>query len=226
MAELNSTSLLADGSLNAYYRFENANDTTANARHLTPTTTISYNPAKYGNGADLGASNSTLGYDRNDSLGITGTTDFSVSFWLKLQTEISSGEYDLLYFDTITGANRLCIIRYEYNGGTRRLGIYGSGTQANYNITLGTSLYYHIVGTFVRGGGAMNLYVNNAVVATGTTGASSGNGVDKTHIGKADSSSNWTSGILDDMAFFSKILSTTEINTLYNNTGGGFFTFF
>lgn len=220
MAELNTLSLLNDANLNAYYRFENANDTTANARNLTPTTTITYNPAKYSNGADLGASNSTLGYDRSDSLGITGTTDFSVSFWVKLQTEIGSGEYDFIYLNTLTGANRLCIIRYEYNAGTRRLGIYGSGTQVNYTVTLGTSSYYHIVGTFVRGGGAMNLYVNTVNVSTGTTGATNGDGSDDIHIGKANTSTNWTAGIIDDTGFFSRILTTEEILSLYRSTGG------
>lgn len=214
--ELINSSLYLKSSLRAYYRFENASDS-KNSYHLTPAGSPVYNGALFGNGANLGASNSANGYDRNDALGIGGTTDVSFSFWVKLQTEISSGEYDFIYFDTITDANRLCVLTYEYNGGTRRLRLYGSnsGNNAYYTVTLGTSDWHYIVGNIARGGGVVELFLDGNSVASTTSGTSSGNGVDKIHIGKADTGSNWASCIFDDMAVFSEVLTSTEIANHY-----------
>jgi hypothetical protein len=225
MAELNTITLLSDANLNAYYRFENANDTTANARNLTATGSPAYNAAKYFNGADLGASNSANGFDRNDTLGISYSTNFSISFWIKLQTEVASGQYDLIYWDFVTGASRYYILTYQYNSGTRRLYFYGDGGNLAYTVTLGTTDYHHIVVTVVPGGGATELWIDNVRQANGTSATGAGNGVDKLHIGKADTGSNWASAILDDMAFFSRVLTPTEISTLYNirMASGGFF---
>lgn len=213
--ELINTTLFADANLAAYYQFEDATDSKA-AYDLTAAGSPAYNAALFGNGADLGATNTTKGYDRNDALGIGGTTDVSFLFNVKLQTEVGSGEYDFIYFDTITGANRLCLCTYEYNGGTRRLRMYGSGASAYYNITLGTTNWTQIVMNIARGGGVTELFVNGSSVVTGTSGAGSGNGVDKIHIGKADTGSNWASCVFDDMAVFSRVLTSTEVANHYS----------
>lgn len=226
MAELNSTSLLADGTLRAYWRGENVNDTTANAYNLTNNGSVAFNTGKFSNAFDLGASNSSKYLSRTDALGRNAATDsISISLWVKLQTEISSGNYDFIYYDINTGANRLYLIRYEYNSGTRRILFSAYGTSLTYNITLGTSSYHHIVTTLIPGGAA-ELFVDGVSRDTDTTGTSLGDGVDAFYMGANNGPANYSSALIDDVAVFSKVLSSTEVSILYNESVGGFLSFF
>lgn len=226
MAELNGLSLLSDGNLVAYYRMENANDSTSNAYNLTNVGTTPFNSAKYGNGADLGSSNTTKCLYRNSAIGITSGESFTVSFWVKLNTEIGSGAYDLLYFDINNSASRFYIIQYQYNGGSRQIQAYGSmGTLTN-SITLGTSLWTHIALSVIPAGGATKLYVNGTEVTSGTSNTSTGNSRDYLTLGASDSGlGNPSSCIFDDVAFFDRVLTADEVKQLYSDPSGGILLF-
>lgn len=125
--------------------------------------------------ADFGASNTTKLLQRiGDQLGITGTV-VTLQCWVKLQTEITSGDYG--FIEVVTGNTnfRNFIIRYEYNAGTRRLAFLGvrSGISifpVYHTITLGISVWTHLAitydGTNIKG------YVNGTLV--GTTAFSGG----------------------------------------------------
>lgn len=226
MAELNSTTLLADALLRAYWRGENVNDTTANAYNLTNVNSVAFNTGKFSNAFDLGASNTNKYVHVSSDLGLNSTTDsMTVSFWVKLQAEIGSGSWDFVYFDMNTGANRLFLIRYEYNAGTRRILYSGFGTNITYNITLGTTDYHHIACTLVPGGGAIELFVDNVSRATGVSSTGAGDGVNSFNLGAGYLGANFSSALFDDVNVFKKVLSTTEINTLYSNPMDGGFIF-
>lgn len=177
--ELNSTYLISDGSLRAYYRLENANDTTANSFNLTNNGSIPFNAAKFNNGGDLGTSNTTDYFNINNDLGITGGL-ISVSMWLKLTTEITSGTYTFFQQGDL-GTNVRYVIQYEYNSGSPRLVFNRSKTgtadeQFTYTVTLGTSSYHHLV--FTYDGSTVRGYYDGAIIGSVSASGSGSSGVD------------------------------------------------
>ena len=212
MAQLADTTLFNDANLQAYYKLEDATDD-KNANDLTNNGTTPFNAAKFGNGADLGASNSTKYLSRAANL-IDGNSDVSVSLWVKLQTEIASGFYTFAQIDTQTGADRYFSFAYNYNAGTRRLELDVAGTLISYNITLGTTNWYHFVIIRNVAGNATKLYVDNVERAAGTVGTTTA-GATRYTIGAHPSPTNYSSAIIDDVAFFNKVLSVSEIATLF-----------
>lgn len=214
-AEFSTLALRNDPSLVGYWKLENTNDELS-SHNLTNNNTVAFNAAQFNNGADFGTSNTNKSLNNTTNLGINGTGATAFSFWVKVTTEITSGNYELVHHDSTGGADRYFVIQYEYNGGIRRLVIdAGSGT-ATYNITLGTSNFYHIVANRAASDGAIELFVNGVSVATGTAGTGASGGNNELSIGAhSNGTLSPTSGIIDDLAIFSRVLTPTEVTTIY-----------
>lgn len=223
MAELSSLALFSDANLTHYYKLENVNDSKG-AANLTNTGSVAFNAAKYGNGADYGTSNSTK-YLRTATVIGNGAGACAFSFWVKLTTEIGAGTYHL--FEEADDTTKvLKRVRYEYNGGTRRIG-FSRGVAgvtdgvAYFTITLGTSDWYHIVysydGTTLKG------YINNVerTSDTRTDGGGSGTVTEGFTIGANNDAANLSSAIYDDFAMFNRALTVPEIALLYTDPAGG-----
>jgi len=215
--ELYSTSLFNDDNLVAYYRLEDTNDS-KNSYNLTNNNSVAFNPAKFNNGADFGTSNTNKYLSISNNLGITGG-NITLSFWLKLNTEIGSGTYDLIDQESLAN-NTGNYVTYEYNGGTRRLTFnrvrqYVVVNSAAYNITLGTSSWYYVVYTY--DGSNIRGYVNGSLVAgpVASSGYGTAGGMNRFTVGWGGVG-GYTSGIIDDVAVFSRALSPTEISNFYN----------
>jgi RHS repeat-associated protein len=222
--ELYNTSLYSDANLMDYYRLENASDTKG-SNNLTATGTVNYDPAKFNNGADFGASNSTS--KLYNSYAYDGP--LTISFWVKLKSEITSGSWILATAGTNGGSpwtNQGVL--YRYNGGTITLRFTKDRQNvaeydADYPIALGTSNWYHIVytydGTNIRG------YVNGSLVAgpvaasgNGTGGATSAISVGGISPGGYFQNAGYASAAIDDLAYFSRALSSTEVANLAAGT--------
>ena len=218
MPEILGLPLFSDANLISYYRLEDVSDSKG-SNTLTNNGSVAFNAAVFNNGGDLGASNSSKSLTVGGNMGIAGAGDFTFSFWLKLRTEISSGAYRLISWNSQLTDDRYVDISYEYNSGTPRITVDASGgTGIAYNITLGTSNFYHIVIT--RSSGTTTLYINGvAVGGTGTTGASAG-GANIFYIGMNIASSNYTSAIYDDLAVFNRVLDPSEVWSIYSASLG------
>lgn len=225
MAELNSTSLLVDANLKAYYRGENVNDSTANANTLTNVNSVAFTGGKFSNAFDFGSSNTTKYLQRTTDLGIAGNSNSSFSFWVKLQAEIASSTWTLLRHSSTSGADRYIEVYYDYNAGTRRLVVDVSGTTYTYTVTLGTSNYHHIVITKNVAGNSSHLWLDNTDVANGTLGSTT-TGNNFIVLGAREVPSNYSSVFIDDVGCFDKVLNSTEISTLYTDTNSGSFLMF
>lgn len=213
-AEFSTLALRSDPSLVAYWKLENTNDELS-TYNLTNNNTVAFNAAQFSNGADFGTSNTNKFLNNNSNLGINGNGALAVSFWVKVTSEIGSGSYEFLHYDSTGGADRYFTVQYDYNGGTRRLKIDAGGGTATHNVTLGTSDFYHIVANRAASDGAIELFVNAASVATGTASTSSGAN-NEISIGiHTNGTSSPTSGIIDDFAVFSRVLTPTEVTTIY-----------
>lgn len=225
MPELAKTILADSSNLKAYYKFNSGaltTDSSGNGYTLSNNNTVGETASgKFGYAADLGSSSNKYFSIAND-IGITGGA-ITMSCWVKLNAEVSANKYD--FFNQGDASTFVDYhITYEYNSGTRRLvfrrirrGVVAN--DVNYNLTLGTSSWYHLVLTY--DGTTLRAFVNGAYVG-GI--ASSGNGSsgtsDITGIG-ADVSSGppdantYAFTLIDDAAIFSSALSADQIKELY-----------
>lgn len=204
-------------SLISYYKLESTADAKG-SNTLTNNGTTPFNAAKFSNGADLGATNTTKWLSRTDGLGIAGNSNMSFSMWVKLKTEITSGTYRFFEHGSTTGADRYFELDYQYNSGTLRLFLTASnGTNITFNITLGTSLFYHIAATRNVSGNEIKLYINGSLVGIGTIGTGTA-GSSQFGIGANQPGSfGLSSAIFDDEAIFNSVLSAQDILNIYNS---------
>jgi len=159
---------------------------------------------------------------KNSDLGITGGV-ITLSIWVKLNAEISSGEWCFVS-QIDAGTHVKYAIDYKYNSGTRQLSFYRTryavvDNQATYNITLGTSNWYHLVLTY--DGSNVKGYVNGVLQAGPT--ASSGNGTSGGSDCFAVASEGGTvfhaNATLFDARCYNRVITDNEISEIYHKRG-------
>lgn len=206
----------------AYYKLEDVNDYYG-SYDLTNNGTTPFNAGKVNDAADFGASNTTKYLRVADDLGIQNTT-FSVSAWVKVTTQPSNSE-DLMWNHGDGGVKVWSYITYVDASGTKTLvfrrnkaGV--SVSSATYTVTLTTGVWYHLVATYNSGTGDMELFVDGVSRATANqTGTGIGAVGDEFSISGQNGGSLF-SGLADEVGVWSKILSSTEIDDLYNSGSG------
>lgn len=194
---------------------------------LTNINSASYIGAKINNGILLNKSSFQYLKILNN-LGIVWNSLYTFSFWIKLTNEITSGNYNLLDHRCLVVSSDTAMqsVQYEYNSGTRRLIFFRTRNnpfsieQINYNITLGTSNYVHVIMTY--DGVTLEGFVNGISIGTiasacttpvidSNTGFSLGGDL----FGGA-----YDDGIIDEVGVWSRVLSAPEITTIYNSGYG------
>lgn len=215
--ELFKTTLYDDANLKAYYRFDSGALTTDSkgSNTLTNNNSVAENASgQFGYAADGGATNTNKYLRADSNIGIDGNSSMTAMCWVKMNTEIAAGTSVFLQHFSTGGAQRYINAYYDYNGGTRRIVCSFSGTNATFNTTLGTTNWHHIA--FVRDVGATSgvIYVD-AVAGTGITIGSGALAIDRISLVGAAADS-FLSGLMDDVAFFNRALSSTEISNYYN----------
>ena len=199
----------------------NAADSTAGAKTLTNTNSVTYTPGLINNGADFGAANTTK--KLASASNITTSVNFSMSGWVKLNTEIGAGTTVFLeHGDNVRGVNH--IMGYEYNAGARRVMFDyhkngGTDTQTYYTFTLGTSNWCHLVYTY--DGTNMRMYVNGTLQGTV---AASGTGTilyDALTVGASQRfGSTYASAKIDEVGVWSRTITAAEVTELYKAGNG------
>lgn len=216
--ELHRSYLFDDANLKAYYRFNSGALTTDSkgSNTLTNNNSVSENASgKFGYAADGGATNTNKFLRIDSNIGIAGNSSMTISLWLKMNTELASGGSVFAQHFSQTGSKRYINVYYDYNGGTRRIVAAFSSANAFFNGSLGTSNWHHIA--LVRDVGANTgvIYLDGVAgtpVTLGTTELS----IDRVSILGANADS-FLSGLLDDVAFFDRALTATEIAKVYSN---------
>jgi hypothetical protein len=217
MARLINTSLYSDANLQEYYQLENINGKNGNT--LTNNGSVAFNAARYGNGADGGSSNTTKYLRLTNKLGF-GSGDYSISFWVKINTDPSNSTCDLI--EIVDGTNGVSMeAGYQDSGGVKNVIAYWlrAGVASNdivVNTALGTSNFHHIV--VVRDSGVLKLYLDGSLIGSIAITAGTGSGVtDSFTILAGRNNTNNISGIIDDVALFNRALSSGEVTTIFND---------
>lgn len=196
----------------AVFHMENVVDSTGNGYNLTPTGAVAFNSGKIGNGADYGASNSTkMLAVASNTLGITGAESLTVSLWWKLQSEISSGQWNI--FEHTSAGGRYSGPYYEYNSGSRRIryDIGNNGDKAVWNCgALGTTNWTYLV--FEKNTTtSSSIFANGSLIDSGDVGSNT-DGSSHLDIGKTSTSAEY-----DEVRVVEGVLSTDWKTTEYNN---------
>jgi hypothetical protein len=199
--------------LQAYYKLDessgNASDSSGNGFTLTNTGSTTYGTGKINNGAQFDGSNRRLASGSN--LNFNWSNDYSWSFWVNYN---ANNTY-LLDHVTTSGSSRRAIV-YIDNGNKFR--IFASGNEAVSASTFTTSTWYHVVS--VKSGSNWTLYVNNTSEATTTSFTISYTANDMSIGAAYDGFGVNANATIDEVGFWNKALTTTEISTLYNSGAG------
>jgi hypothetical protein len=224
----NSTDLAT--SLQGYWALEEASgtrtDETANGNDLTDNNTVGQGTGVLDNCADFESGNSEyLSITDASQTGLDITGSFSVSVWLKLESQPSNGFYGIIAKHSGGGSNRAYAMSYRDNGGTKSIYLdlsdNGTGSSA-YEITISAGLptgsWAHVVLTYTSGTGAMELFVDAVSEGTNTHSITSiANRSDPFVLGALESASTaYFDGLMDEVAIWSKVLTQGEIFDLYN----------
>lgn len=194
---------------------------------LTNTNTVAYSAGKISNGADFGASNTNKTLQSSSSAsGITNGA-CSLQAWIK-PTALPTSDPDptattTFYF--VSNEDSSTAVTYNLTlanvSGTQRVqffrGKQGVGGDVAYGaISVSTSAWTHIAGTY--DGTTVKVYVNGILQAT--TAAASGNGsggVADFRISGRRGGTALYSGMVDEVAVWSRGLSADEVLQIYNN---------
>lgn len=200
----------------AYYKMEAGalvTDSSGNSRTLTNNNTVGeLVGGKFGGAADNGtASNKYLSIA--DTMDISGASSISVSMWVKLNAEISSGTYLFFTHRSTNTADRYFQLQYEYNGGTRRIMVIPSSVSSiAFNTSMGTSNWHHLVAVRDSVAGQSSLYVNGAYIGSVANGSIT-DGSNYVRIG--GDGTNGAQCAIDDVAIFNRVITIEEIKELY-----------
>lgn len=218
--------------------FWNLNETSGNradssyhANTLTDTNTVSYATGRKSNGASfVSANNEHLSIADNSSLTL-GSTDFSISLWVKFDALTNNGAND--YLGVVSkgsgGAAYSFSIQYRIATSQLQIQVYNGGTTytlwASSFGAFSTGVWYNIIATYRDSNKAMSLSVNG----TENTGTSSVALIDSSYgfsLGRAYYSNTYNSSCtIDSVGYWKKVLSSTEKTALYASGQGQEFPF-
>jgi hypothetical protein len=190
------------------------------ALDLTPTVPPGVGTGILGNGADFTANTQYLTCADNALLNPFGNGDFSVQFWLKSDT--TSGPYII---GQGTGGNYNFVLGFFTSSNTVQFalnnsssGLFNSAT----TLITSTGVWYHVVFVANRTGGQSLFYVNGTLqAATGTATFGTVYGGPLIVGNYAGGTTNSApDGILDEVAYWSRVLTAGEVTQLYNGGAG------
>ena len=225
MAELITTSLYSDPRLVYYARFEgNSNDT--KGTNNGSDTAITYGTANglYGQGAGFNGTSSKVVVGNGTALQTSG--DFSVSVWVKDAANnypIICGKYDdtsVQFNDWFLGLEGTTLFPYFQGHNASPTG--GVYTKTS-SIALPASSWT-LVNAVCISGSIVNMYVNGTLANGSASGTNNRDGetVNNFQIGQIinGGAGNYWSGAIDDLAIFTGVLNSGDINTIYSSGRG------
>lgn len=213
-------------SLVSYWELEESSGTRVDSHgsnDLTDNNTVLSASGVRGDAADLESSNSEYLSNLSQTGMAPGTGNFSISLWAKVESDGTVGSGNGGPFSlAATSADRIwldartsTITGQFYDG--------ANGANCSYSGSF-TGNWHHIV--FLRDGGNAKLYVDSVLRSTNsaTFGTPANANLDLVPQVKIGSSSQGTAryydGMVDEVGYWTKALSTTEISDLYNSGAG------
>jgi len=167
----------------------------------------------------VSAKNQTINVVSNTSLQ-TGTNGFTYAFWFKNIT----GTTRALLSKNTTSAAANNEIEIQIGGGGI-LNLIVSNSTINYTAGTGSNIvldniFYFIVCNYDNITSTLNIYVNNVLRATTAFVGTPLQSTNTLNLGRRGNNAILLDGTLNDLGFWKRTLSTTELTYLYNNGVG------
>lgn len=204
--------VLTDG-LVANYKFEgNPRDFGGGNFHGTASGGVTYTTGRVdGLAATFNGTTGTI------SVPATVERNFSLACWVKTSATAGTGQW----------YNGMGIIDADVPGVANDFGLAMLGNKAAFGlgkpeitITSSTAIndgnWHHLTATFNAANGAMNLYVDGVLSATGTGAAFARTAPAKFALGSVGGTAGFLNGSLDEARLYNKVISQEEINRLVN----------
>jgi len=169
---------------------------------------VTYAAAKINNGAVFNNVSTTY----LEKASVASVTDFSFSFWLKMTSWGSANPI----IDKLPGGTG-----YRVWGGTSWSGLLltVNGTNWSYVWTPTTGVWYHLVWTY--SGGTAYLYKDGNTTPVDTkTGLTLTDGSQTLGFGNRAAHDQKMDGALDEVGYWSRAITSSEVSQLYNGGSG------
>lgn len=191
-------------------------DTSGNGKNGTTSGTVSWDTGKNGNALSLSGTNS---YAQLPTGIMSGTTDFTIATWVKVNANSDWARI----FDFGQDTSKYMMLTADAGGTTGlRFAITNSGNgneqQINTNTTLATNTWKHVAIT--KSGSTGIMYIDGVEVARNNSMTITPNDLGattKNYIGKSQFSDPYLNGSIDDFIIYSRGLAATEIQALYGS---------
>lgn len=207
----------------SYWKLEEASGT-RNDEHgsndLTDNNTTTNAAGILGNGALMaGANDEYLSITDASQTGLDAQTDFSISFWYK-PTTLGGGHI----FGKWTHATQN---QYRLDLSSTQMTLYTADACAGYSYTgkswthsMSAGTIYHFVLTYNRTTGGVELFKDGSSLGTGTVKAAVRNCTGVFCLGTISPYTETINGLLDEVGWWSRVLTSTEVTELYNSGAG------
>jgi glucose/arabinose dehydrogenase len=150
---------------------------------------------------------------------------FTIGCWINSSQAFpqANATYDgtgIIWADVGGAANDFIVGGTRSAGGTNRLSFFVGGSETTVNGTqeICNGQWVHLAVTRDGSSGAINIYVNGALDGTGTGAIGVLNANPVIHIGGNTLDGRYFNGLIDDVRFYSRVLSQAEILTLLPTT--------
>ncbi|MFO0819078.1 MAG: Ig-like domain-containing protein [Pirellulales bacterium] len=199
---------------------------------------VGSNPGALNNGATAstaGVQGSTFSFDGvNDHVAISDAanlrpTNLTIESWVNFNAVPGGSTVYSLVAKPVGSADEDSFAVW-YSLGALRAYVGSSGTTSSsiaYNWTPTTGTWYHVAFTFDDPSDTLRLYVNGALATSGTTSRTIGYDGQSVYLG-ADTTSSVLSypfnGKLDEVRFYNRALTATEVQSTYNYESSHLFT--
>jgi len=191
------------------------------ADDLTNNNVVTFVTGKLGNGAQMSRTGPKYLSLADSARFSPGDTDWTWSFWVKYSTEdIYQHLINKWNWSGSTGAEFQIIVNSSNNlGFTKRAG--GGNVGVTWGTTTEDDTWYNVVAYHETGVG-IGINANAGTLATTASTTGMDDGTLDLAIGAASdgNASSALDGIMDEVAFHSKVLSADEVTVLYNGGDG------
>tara|TARA_R110002167_G_scaffold226717_4_gene431948 strand:- start:240 stop:1088 length:849 start_codon:yes stop_codon:yes gene_type:complete len=216
------TGLLID--IVASYRLDEISgirkDSSGNSRDLTDNNTVGSVIGKVDRAADFTASNSEYFSLPNASLGglSPGSADFTISAWFNFKS--MSQQFLAGVWKTSGAAHREWLLQLDSSQQIHFFTSANGSSESSVNTgALSADTWYHILVTHDNTGNSRHIYLNGTSVANDSDVTVYQGGGDF-QIGNTQNSTDFINGYVDEFNFWTRVLTASEIASLYNNGNG------
>ena len=218
----------------AYWKLDEASgnnraDSGPNGQTLTDSGTVAAATGKINNGADFEftAETSTLTHADSATLSLGADTDFTLSAWVKIES-LSAFREPIVDKcpDVITpGDGTEYVLEVEQNFNTFSLTVGNGSANAEVRATtfgvVPTGSFIFVVAWHDSSANTLNIQVNNGTVDSQAWSGGTQNGANAFSVGSSTANSQIRfDGVIDEVGFWKRILSSGERTTLYNSSSG------